>query len=154
MDNKHFNIRSDFGTKPPDKSHPIHPMSPGTVSPFLEWCSHQTCGRPSRYSRAGGTAAAQHVQTSLRHPCSPVRRRALQSRAYLDQQDCHCASVVCEGAPIGAVARLRVVDVQLVPYTQSGGDYSAVPQAIALAFAAVATQVLAHHTLVIGGMAY
>lgn len=65
----------------------------------------------------------------------------------------HSASIVCEGFPIESVARLRVA-VQLGPCMKRGSDCSAAPQAIALAFAAVATQVLAHHTLVICGTAY
>lgn len=126
----------------------------GIMTPSLEWCCQETCWRPSHYSRARGTAAGQPVQTSLHRPCSPVRRRALRSLAYPDQQDYHsAASIVCEGVAIEAVARLRV-DAQPVPCMQSGTDWSAAPQAVAPAFAAVAMQVLARHTLVICGMAY
>lgn len=153
MDNNTFNDRSDLG--PSCRISP-HPMFRGIMTPFppfLEWYCHQTCGRPSRYSRAGGTAAEQPFRTSLRHPCSPVRRRALRSQACLDQQDYHSASIVYKGVPIGAVVRLRV-DVRPVPCMRSDSGYGAAPQAIAPASGAVATQVLAHHTPVICGMAY
>lgn len=136
---------------------PIHFYASWNNKPpsWLEWCCVATrpVGIPPATPRAGGTAAEQPVRTSRRRPYSPVRRKVLRSLAYLDQQDYHSASIACEGVPTETVARLRVA-VQLGPCMKRGNDCSAAPQASAPAFAAVATQVLAHHTLVICGTAY